>query len=235
MLLRRYGERVDNPLLYVLGQVLPLAVGISLSPLPVIAVVLVAMSPRARTSGPAFVVGRMLGLAAVLAVVITAADVLYAVAASAGLPSIVKLVLGLAILVLGLTKWRPQPAGTEPALPKWMSALESMPPGRSIGFAFLLTIANPKELALLVGVGLTVGGAPLAVLDEVLLAAVFVVVASLTVLTPVVAVLVAPTRMRPILDGLGIWLTANNKIVMGVLLVVIGAMVAGGAISDLAA
>ncbi len=217
---------MDTPLLYVLGQVLPLAVGISLSPLPVIAVVLVATSPRARTSGPTFVVGRMLGLAAVLAVVIAAADVLYALADAAGLPSIVKLVLGVAILILGLTKWRPKPEGAAASLPSWMSALESIAPARSLGFGFLLTIANPKELALLVGVGLTVGGAPLAIGQEVLLALVFVVVASLTVLTPVIAVLVAPARVGPVLDRVGAWLTTNNSIVMGVLLVVISDLAA---------
>ena len=224
---------MDSSLLYALGQVIPLAVGVALSPLPVIGVVLVAMSPRAAASGPAFVLGRMLGLAIVVTVTIAAADLLYAAAANAGLPAVVKLVLGLALVVLGLTKWRPKPKGTEPALPGWMQSFSSIAPGRAFGVGVLLSLANPKELALLVAVGLTVGGAPLVVADEIVLGLVVVLVASITVAIPVVAVLVAPKRVAPLLDGVRTWLTANSSVVMGLLLVVIGAVVTGGAISEL--
>lgn len=224
---------MDSPLLDVLGQVLPLAVGVALSPLPVIAVVLVAMSPRAAASGPAFVLGRMLGLAIVVAATIAAADLLYSLAANAGLPAIVKLLLGLALVGLGLTKWRPKPKGTEPALPGWMQSFSSIAPGRALGLGVLLSLANPKELALLVAVGLTVGGAPLAVADEIVVGLAVVVVASITVTVPVVAFLVAPRRVAPVLDAVKDWLTANSSVVMGLLLVVIGAVVTGGAISEL--
>ena len=40
-----------------IGGSLPLAVGIALSPIPIIAVVLMLTSPRARVNGPAFVLG----------------------------------------------------------------------------------------------------------------------------------------------------------------------------------
>ena len=40
-----------------LGSLLPSAVAIALSPIPIVAIVLVLGSPRARTSGPAFVLG----------------------------------------------------------------------------------------------------------------------------------------------------------------------------------
>jgi Sap, sulfolipid-1-addressing protein len=42
------------------GQSLPLAVGVALSPVPIIAVVLMLTTPRARANGPAFVVGWLL-------------------------------------------------------------------------------------------------------------------------------------------------------------------------------
>jgi len=224
---------VNSALLEALGQVLPLAVGISLSPLPIIAVVLTAMSPRARASGPAFVAGRMLGLAFVAGVVIAASDLVYSLTSAAGLPAIVKLVLGLALVVLGVSKWRPKPKGVEPALPGWMSAFSSASPGRAFSLSLLLSVANPKELALLVAVGVTVGGAPLSVGDEVLVGIGVVVIASLPVVLPVLAILIAPARVRPALEGLRTWLTANSSVVMGLLLVVIGAVVTGGAIGEL--
>ncbi|HUK72944.1 MAG TPA: GAP family protein [Streptosporangiaceae bacterium] len=45
-----------------IGGSLPLAIGIALSPIPIIAVVLMLTTPRARANGPAFVLGWLLGL-----------------------------------------------------------------------------------------------------------------------------------------------------------------------------
>jgi hypothetical protein len=46
-----------------IGQALPLAVGVALSPVPIIAVVLMLMSQRGRLNGPGFVLGWLAGLA----------------------------------------------------------------------------------------------------------------------------------------------------------------------------
>ena len=53
-----------------IGAVLPLAVGVSLSPAPIIAVVLMLATPRGRANGGAFVLGRIVGLAAVGTIVL---------------------------------------------------------------------------------------------------------------------------------------------------------------------
>ena len=48
-----------------IGQVLPLAVVVAFSPMPIVAVVLMLVSARARTNGPAFVLGWLLGVGVV--------------------------------------------------------------------------------------------------------------------------------------------------------------------------
>jgi hypothetical protein len=53
------------------GDILPLALGVAVSPVPIIAVILMLLSPRARTNGPAFLVGWVAGLAVVCIVVTT--------------------------------------------------------------------------------------------------------------------------------------------------------------------
>jgi hypothetical protein len=45
-----------------IGGSLPLAIGIAISPIPIIAVVLMLTTPRAKTNGPAFLLGWLLGL-----------------------------------------------------------------------------------------------------------------------------------------------------------------------------
>ena len=56
-----------------IGQVLPIAVGVALSPLPIVAVVLMLVTPRGRANGLAFVAGWIAGLAVVGAIVLALA------------------------------------------------------------------------------------------------------------------------------------------------------------------
>jgi hypothetical protein len=53
-----------------LGQVLSFAVGVALSPVPIIGVVLMLGTPRARSNGAAFVLGWVAGLSVVGAIVL---------------------------------------------------------------------------------------------------------------------------------------------------------------------
>ena len=48
-----------------IGQILPFAVGVGLSPVPIIAVVVMLSTPRARANGPAFLLGWLVGLTVV--------------------------------------------------------------------------------------------------------------------------------------------------------------------------
>ncbi|HQA22463.1 MAG TPA: GAP family protein, partial [Rhodoglobus sp.] len=220
---------MDYTVVDVIGHALPLAVGVALSPFPLISVVLLLMSPQGRAAGATFLVGRILGLAVMLAIIIAASELLYSAANGTGIPTVIKLLIGVALIVLGLSKWRPKPAGTEPKLPGWMNAIDGFSPARAFGLGLLLSITNPKELALAIPLGVTIGGALLAPGETVLVGAIFVLVASISIAVPVIALAIAPARMRPALDRLRAWLTQNHSVVMGVLLIVIGAVVAGGA------
>ncbi|MFP3415735.1 GAP family protein, partial [Bacillus sp. SIMBA_074] len=52
----------------VIGAILPLAVGIAISPIPIIAAILMLLSPKARGSSLGFLLGWVLGI--VVAVVV---------------------------------------------------------------------------------------------------------------------------------------------------------------------
>ncbi len=53
-----------------IGDLLPSALAVALSPIPIVAVVLVLGAPRARTAGPSFALGWIAGLLAVSVVVL---------------------------------------------------------------------------------------------------------------------------------------------------------------------
>ena len=134
-----------------IGQVLSLGVGVALSPIPIIAVVLMLGTPRARANGPAFVLGWVIGLALVGTLVLLAAS--GADASEGGEPAtwvgVLELVLGCLLGLVAVKQWRGRPhEGEEAALPKWMQAIDTFGPGKALGLAVLLSAINPKNLLL---------------------------------------------------------------------------------------
>jgi hypothetical protein len=207
-----------------IGDLLPAAVGIALSPVPIAAVILMLFSARARVNGPAFVAGWIAGL------VIVGGAILLFGGGSAGStqdPSTaalwVKVILGALLLAVGVRQWRGRPgADDEPAVPKWMRSIDAFTAGKSFGIAAILSGVNPKNLALNAAgvVVITQGGLESA--GEWIAFAVFVLLASVTVIAPVAYYFIAGDRAHATLDSMKTWLIRNNAVVIGVLLLVFG-------------
>jgi threonine/homoserine/homoserine lactone efflux protein len=139
-----------------IGQVLPMAVGVALSPVPIIAVVLMLVSRRARVNGPLFILGWLIGLAAVGALVlgIVGPNNTDDSGEPATWVSWLKIVLGALLLLLALKQWRSRPhEGDEPDMPKWMGAIDAFTPIKAAGAGVLLSALNPKNLLLAIGAG----------------------------------------------------------------------------------
>jgi len=219
-----------------IGQVLSLAVGVSLSPVPIIAVVLMLGTPAGRRNGPAFLAGWVLGLAVVSTIVLVVAG--GAGANDGGEPAtwvdVLKLVLGALLLLLAVHQWRGRPgAGEAAALPKWMRTIDGFTAGRSLAMGVALSGINPKNLLLTVGAAAAVAQAGVSTGDEVVAMAVFVVVATLGPGIPVAIYFAMGERAAKLLDGLKAWMGAHNAAIMTVLLLVIGAKLIGDGISGL--
>jgi threonine/homoserine/homoserine lactone efflux protein len=213
-----------------IGDTLPLAVGIAISPIPIIAAVLMLLSPRARTTSVGFLLGWLLGIVVAVVVFTLLSAIIPASDPDATKPvvGIVEIVLGVLLLLLALRQWRGRPRnGATASLPAWMNAIDSMTSVRALLLGFILSAVNPKNLLMAVSAGLAIGSASLDVGRSAVVIVVFVVVACCTVALPVLAYLVAADRMRGPLDRLREWLSQNNAVIMAVLLVVIGFVMVG--------
>jgi threonine/homoserine/homoserine lactone efflux protein len=220
----------------VVGDLLPLAVGIAISPVPIIAVILMLLSRKATATSTAFLLGWVAGVVVVTVVVL--ALVGQAGDSSGGEPStlssVLKVVFGVLLLLMALRQWRSRPkAGEAGEMPKWMGAIESFTFGRALGLGFVLSGINPKNLLLCLGAGTTIGAAHLPAGQVVVAMTVFTVLASSTVAVPVVGYLAARDRMAAPLESLRAWLTQNNAGVMAVLLLVLGTALVGKGIGGL--
>ena len=240
----RGGRHVDGPhrlplrrcaMADAIGQVLSFGVGVALSPVPIIAVVLMLGTPRARTNGPAFLLGWVLGLAVVGTIVLVAAGGAGAEDAAAG---------DLGRLAEDRAR-RPAAAGGGPAvarapaggaeaeLPKWMRTIDTFTPGRSLAIASVLSGINPKNLLLTVGAAATIAQTGADTADQAVALAVFVLVGTLGPGVPVAIYFILGKRAKKLLDELKLWMGAHNAAIMAVLCLVIGAKLLGDGISGL--
>lgn len=220
----------------VIGDLLPTALGVAISPVPIIAVILMLLAPRAKAASVGFLLGWVVGIAVVITVVAVLVDPVEKSDGSGPSmsTSVVLTVLGAVACLLAVRSWRSRPReGQTPELPKWMSAIESMTPVKAAGLGALLSGVNPKNLTLCLAGGLTIGAGGLDSQETVGAIMVFVVIASSSVALPVLAYLAAQNRVRQPLDELRIWLTQNNATVMAVLLLVIGVTILGKGLAGL--
>src|SRR5690606_38798246 len=143
-------------MLDAIGQVLPLAVVVALSPTPIIAVIVVLLGTDAIRRGWALLVGRMAGIVLVVAVFPLFAEYIVAVGLSPLLAAVLKLLFGLALAVVGVVGLATR--STKDAPPRWLASLERMTAPRAAAFGFVLAVANPKVFAMGTAAGLTIGG-----------------------------------------------------------------------------
>ncbi|GAA1945457.1 GAP family protein [Agromyces allii] len=218
-----------------IGGILPLALGVAISPIPIIAAILMLLSPKARVTSVGFLLGWLVGIVVAVTVFTLLASVLPDDDPDASKPvqGVIQLLLGAGLLVLALGQWRKRPKpGEEPVLPKWMQAIDKVTFVGALGLGFLLSALNPKNLIMAAGAGTEIGAAELAGGETVLVIAIYVLIAASTVAIPVIAYLLASAKLRGPLDALRVWLAHENAVIMAVLLLVIGISMLGKGIGS---
>ena len=218
-------------MLDAIGQVLPFAVVVALSPAPIIAVIVVLLGAEARRRGAALLAGRVIGVVLVVVVFTLFAEAIMLLGVPPLVAALLKLVFGALLVFVGVRKLARRSATTAP--PRWMASLEGMSAGRAFWFAIVLSIANPKELAMGAAAGLVIGGLIPEPAPAVVVGIIYTVIAVLGVAVPVIAVALLGARAEPLLTATRGWLERNNAVLMAILLLVFGAILLGQGISGL--
>jgi cytochrome c biogenesis protein CcdA len=220
-----------------IGHSLPLAIGVALSPIPIIAVVVLLTSSRARSLGPVFVLGWLLGLVVVGTIVL--ALIGPSGAASSGQRrtwvSWVMIVLGVLLLVAAVRHLRGRArAGEEVPLPAWMGAIDRLKPAAALGGGVVLGGVRPKSLLLAVAGAAAIAQTGIAGGQQAIAYAVFAVIATIGVAVPVVIYFAMGERSAELLGRLKGWMHRNNVVILAVVLLVIGVTLIGDGIGGLA-
>lgn len=217
-----------------IGQLLPIAVGVMLSPLPIVGVILMLLSTKAKVNGPMFLLGWLAGLAIVVGGVVAFVNP-DELNQSDGSPStlngLLHLALGILLLLLAVKqlKGRPQ-QGEEPAMPKWMAKMQDASPLFAFGMGAFLSGLNPKNLILGIAAAAAIVAGNLTSSQQIAAVLVFMVLASLTIGIPVLWYLAAGERAKAKLDTLRGWLVQYNWVIMCVLFLILGVKLIGDAL-----
>ncbi|MFF7750768.1 GAP family protein [Streptomyces sp. NPDC007971] len=220
----------------VLGDVLGLAAGVAVSPLPIVALIIVLATPWGRLNGLVFVTGWVVGLSGLGAVMLVVGG--QGSATTHGHPAdwvgVVKLVLGVALALLAVRLWRHRPTDvTQARLPQWMAAIDRFTPVKIFLLALLLSAGNLKNAPLTIAAAASISSSGLPVGQQVGALAVFVVIASVGLLTPLGVYLVMGERAKNMLGNWKDWAARHNVAVMAVLFFVFGLKLLGDGIDVL--
>jgi len=213
-----------------IGDVLPFAVIVMVSPFNIVAVILLLFTERPLRSASCYLAGFLVGVAAVLAGLTALAGAISldpGSGRSRGAAALL-LVLGVALVVVAIRKFRHRPGPEDdPALPAWMDGIAGFGSGKSLVIGAGIGAGNPKNIAVALGAAVAISTAGLPGGQQAVVVAVYVVLASLGVAAPIVAVLALGDRSTAVLEGWRAWLVRNNAAMLAVIYLLLGVLLIG--------
>ena len=222
-------------MLSALGQVLPIAVAVAFSSVPITATILILLSPKRNISGAAFLIGWVAGLTIVAAAATFGAQALpiTSLRTEQAAFGIAEIVIGAALVIFGIVSGVRAVRDPAPAQgAKWLSAVKSFGPRPSFGLAVILNF-RPKGLLLGVAAGLAIGSEGMAVSDAVIAIAFYVLISASTVAIPIISTIAMPELMQPRLVSAQQWLELHGRLVTALLMGLIGVVILGAGIGQL--
>ena len=214
----KIGDVVEQALV----QVVPLAVAAALSSVPLTATIFILLSDSGGRSGLAFLAGTVIG---------TFVAVTVATVASQALPGRprqyealigkLEIAIGTAMVLLGVvTLMRRQSAGRD-SRTGWIDDIGSFGSLPVLGIGLALNI-RPKAVLLAAAAGLATSGARLDLRETFVVVVCYTAIATSTVVVPIVATILFPQRMKPLLLSAKGWLAAHSTAVSATISILIG-------------
>jgi Sap, sulfolipid-1-addressing protein len=206
------------------GESLVLALGIALSPLPILAILLFLARDRPSLTAEAFSLAWLGAVAGATLVCVFVVDWSGVTDTDPAWLGVTELVVGSGFFVLAgrIALSGEQALGGGP--PAWVGVLDRLGPLQAAALAVLLSCGNPKNLALFLGGAVLMVDASAWGGELALSAVVFVVVAAAGVFGPFAVYSVFPSRLEGPLASLRRGLVRRGRVIAMVLSVVIGAL-----------
>ena len=200
-----------------------LALVVAVSPASVVPAILMLHTPRPLAAGSAFATGWALSLSLATGLF---AGISGKLPDSGGPPPhwirAATLALAAILIIGGLVTWMRR--GRSARAPVWLRALDSVTPLRAMTAAPVLVSLNPKVLAACAAAGFSVAATAQTRLAQWGDVAGFALLASVTVILPVLSYGIWRERMNEPLQRLKVALERHNAAILAVILIAVGLM-----------
>ena len=199
-----------------------------MSPIPILALVVILTATKDTKNGPAFLLGWMLGLFIVGILVF-----LYPVNQTENgtptfLAGLIRIILGFILLMLAIRKLLKQHySDKQVKVPKLITRLEKVGIFKSAMAGFIFSAIYPKNLVLSIGGAVVIDRVVSIFAMQVISLLVFTTLASLSIASPIVVSLLKKQKSEIMLAQLRSWLVKNNAIIIIILLLIFGVLLIG--------
>jgi hypothetical protein len=220
-------------MLAAIGQLLPIAAATAVSSVPITAMLIILLSPRRAQAAIPFLVGWLVGIAAVVSVCALGARLLPQPSESGTSVAlgVTEVLVGGALVAGGILTLRAR-ARRQNEARGWLGRVDALGPWSSFAVAVVLNL-RPKALLLACAAGLVIRGAPLTLGHAMIVVAIYTVLAGSTIAVPIVMTMASPGRMEPRLIQAKGWLHRHARVISAVVLLMVGVVAVGNGLTRL--
>jgi len=225
-----------EPMTNLLGQLVPLALGVAASPISIVAVLVILLTKRARLGSLAFSLSWVAGIALALFLSVAFADRVPTFPQGLDLPfeGLITVLLGVGLVVAALVARRGRFRSDDPyRAPGWVSAVDDLSPVGGAIVAFTNATTSPKNLALALAAGVAIRDANLRSSEMMTAEAVYIAIACLTVVVPVVVYFLGGVRTEATIAHWKDVVTARAAGIMELTLFILGLVLAAKGLYNL--
>lgn len=223
-------------LTHLMADLIPAATAIAISPIPIVAVLMMLFSKNALKNATAFILGWLLAMLVVggVAASLGAGMDFSASSQPSQVVLVIKVILGGVLLIAAYRQWRRRPKlGAEVPMPKWMKTLDSSRVLNAFALGFALMAINLKNMPIfLSGVG-DILQASLGGMTTVIVVLVFSLLASSSLGVPVAFYIIGGEKAKANLDSAKALMLQNNSAILAVLFLIFGLDIVGKGLAAL--
>ena len=198
-------------------ELLPLAAVVAISPVPILAVIMMLLTDRERANPLAFLAGWIFILT-----VLTSGALLAGADSVSTTPSktaaVIFVVVAVGLIALAIHEWRRRPRKGQPQrIEPWTKFLHTVTPPRAFALGVGLVIVAFKDLLSALQAGAVINDASLALGQQIVAVIFFVLFSSLLIIIPIAVAAAFGERSVPTLHRWRQWLERHGRLVLACL------------------
>lgn len=212
-----------NPVFEAFGDVLPIALGIAASPWPIIALMILLMTPKSLSNSYAFLLGWFIGLIGVGVAVLHIPGLSDDSGGPSRLMGWIRLSLGAIFLIFSLLLLKDKVYNkNRPDIPKWIEKVDSYGFFQALVIGFILSGLNFKNASMVATGAATIGSSGIAYEKQLIILLLFCLISSLGVLLPHAIFVLFRKNAEVIYGKIKFWLLKNRVLILLLVLVIFG-------------